>query len=399
MQPHGFDRLITNFQPVVNIDTGLVVAYEALSRAFAGPSPVPPDELLVEAYRNDTVGELDSLFLESALRAVEAQGLAASHSVFVNVEPASLAHGGVPEALVGAPPLVVEITERALTADPRSLLVAAAELRAAGHLIAIDDLGADPASLALLPLLAPEIVKLDMNLVRRQPDRTAAMMMTALAGYAETSGALILAEGVETAEHLLRSRALGASLAQGWHFGRPGETAGEASGVAQLRRSPGRHAPLPGASPSDATPFTVVSASAPVKRGDRALLLQVSNLLEERAAQGGDSAVLLATFQAEDNITRATRLRYVALVDSGCLLTVYSTGAPAGLPHPARSVVVADDDPLAAEWDVVLLTADYAAALTAREIDSSRHREGLFEFVLTTDRDLVTRCARALLSR
>jgi EAL domain-containing protein (putative c-di-GMP-specific phosphodiesterase class I) len=400
MPPHGFDRLVTNFQPIVDLDTGLVVAHEALSRAFAGQTAVPPDQLLEDAYRNDTVAELDSLFLETALRAVEEQKLGAPHSVFVNVEPASLADGRVPQALLDAPPLVVEITERALTTNPGSLLDAAAQLRAAGHLIAIDDLGAQPASLALLPLLAPEIVKLDMDLVRRHADRTAAMMMTAIAGYAEMSGALVLAEGIETAQHIVRARALGASLGQGWHFGRPAEAAEPAPGVQLLRPSRGRHGtPSPRTEARDATPFDVVSAAAPVKRGDRALLLQVSNLLEERAAQGGDSAVLLATFQAEDNITKATRLRYEALIESGCLLTVYSTGAPAGLPHPARCDVVADDDPLAEEWDVVLLTADYAAALTARELDPSRHREGLYEFVLTTDRALVTQCARALLSR
>jgi len=399
MQTLGFDRLVTNFQPVVDIDSGRVVAYEALSRAFSDDSPVPPDRLLRDAYRGDMVAELDSVFLDSALRAIEAEGLDAPHSVFVNVEPASLAHGRVPPALIGAPPLVVEITERALTADTGSLLTAAAALRAAGHLIAIDDLGAEPASLALLPLLAPEIVKLDMNLIRRQPDRTAAMTMTAIAGYAERSGAIILAEGIETPANITRARAFGASLAQGWHYGRPAATTDDATGVAPLRPRRGRHALSFSDEPSGTTPFDVVSRAAPVKLGDRAMLLQVSSFLEERAAAGGDSAVLLATFQAEDNITPATRIRYEALVDSGCLLTAYSTGASADLPHPARSVVVADDDPLAAEWDVILLTADYAAALTAREIDPTRHREGLYEFALTTDRALVRRCARALLSR
>jgi EAL domain-containing protein (putative c-di-GMP-specific phosphodiesterase class I) len=399
MQPLGLDHLVTMFQPVVDVDSGLVVAHEALSRGFTEGSPVAPDRLLQDAYRNGTVRELDALFIDSALRSAQELGLDAPHSVFVNVEPASLADGTIPAALIGAPPLVVEITERALTDDPGSLLTAAAALRAAGHLIAIDDLGAVPASLALLPLLAPEIVKLDMDLIRRQPDRTAATMMTAIAAYAERSGAVVLAEGVETAEHITRARALGASLAQGWHYGKPSESVSNTVGVATRSTRRGRHSLSAEGPPSDVTPFDVVAATAPVKAGDRALLLQVSNLLEERASAGGDSAVLLATFQAEDNITPATRRRYEGLIDSGCLLTAYSTGASAALPHPARSVVVADADPLAAEWDVVLLTADYAAALTAREIDRSKHRQGLYEFVLTTDRDLVTRCARALLSR
>jgi hypothetical protein len=316
----------------------------------------------------------------------------------VNVEPISLVNGFITAPLLSAPPLIIEITERALTADPGALLTAAAALRAAGHLIAIDDLGAEPASLALLPLLAPEIVKLDMDLIRRQPDRTAATMMTALASYAERSGALVLAEGVETAEHITRARALGASTAQGWHFGKPSETVNDAPGVS-VRRSRGRHSETPPVDPIEITPFGVVSATTALRTGDRAMLVQVSILLEERAAAAGDSAVLLSTFQAEDNISENTRLRYERLIESGCLLTAYSTGASAALPHPARSVTVDDDDPLAAEWDVVLLTADYAAALTAREIDTSRHREGLYEFALTTDRDLVVRSARALLSR
>ena len=399
MQTFGIDRLTTHFQPVVDIDTGRVLAHEALSRAFNSGTPVAPDRLLHDAYQSGRADDLDSLFIESALRAAAARGLLSPHSLFVNVEPISLANGFITAPLLSAPPLVIEITERALTADPGALLTAAAALRAAGHLIAIDDLGAEPASLALLPLLAPEIVKLDMNLIRRQPDRTTAAMMTAVAAYAERSGALVLAEGVETAEHITRARALGASVAQGWHFGKPSETAEDAPGVTVRSSGPGRHSAIRERDSSDVTPFGVVAASTPLRVGDRAMLVQVSILLEERALAAGDSAVLLSTFQSEDNITENTRRRYDRLIESGCLLTAYSTGASAALPHPARSVTVDDADPLAAEWDVVLLTADYAAALTAREIDPSRHREGLYEFVLTTDRDLVTRSARALLAR
>ncbi|KJC64660.1 EAL domain, c-di-GMP-specific phosphodiesterase class I (or its enzymatically inactive variant) [Agreia bicolorata] len=399
MQSFGFDRLVTNFQPIVNIDSGVVVAHEALSRAFSDGVPISPDRLLHEAYQRGTVAELDTLFLESALRAAEAQGLVSPHSVFVNVEPVSLVDGRIPAALLGAPPLVVEITERALTGDPGSLLAATAALRAAGHLIAADDLGAEAASLALLPLFAPEIVKLDMNLIARQPDRTAAMMMTAIAAYAERTASIVLAEGVETAEHITRARVLGASLAQGWYFGRPDESAQVSPGVTVRQSRPGRHSSVSALPEPNITPFDVVTPGAPAKVGDRAMLLQVSMLLEERAAASADSAVLLATFQAHDNINATARHRYERLLDTGCLLTVYSTGTSAGLPHPARNVVLSETDPLASEWDVVLLTADYAAALTAREIDPTHEGQGLYEFVLTTNRHLVTRCARALLSR
>ena len=399
MQTFGIDRLATSFQPVVDIDTGRVVAHEALSRPFVNGVPRAPDQVLHDAYQSGRADELDSFFIETALRAAAARGLLSPHSLFVNVEPISLVNGFMTAPLLSAPPLVIEITERTLTTDPGALLTAAAELRAAGHLIALDDLGAEPASLALLPLLAPEIVKLDMNLIRRQPDRTTAAMMTALASYAERSGAIVLAEGVETAEHITRARALGASVAQGWHFGRPSETAHDAPGVSVRRPGQGRHSEAPASDSLETTPFGVVSAATPLRLGDRAMLVQVSMLLEERAAAAGDSAVLLSTFQDGDNISDNTRQRYERLIESGCLLTAYSTGTSAALPHPARNITVAESDPLAAEWDVVLLTTDYAAALTAREVDSTRHREGLYEFALTTDRDLVMRSARALLSR
>ena len=426
VEQFGADSLSTVFQPVVDISTGSLVAHEALTRASLAGMEVSPAQLFADAHDAGIAAELDAACLAEALAAAAAQGLAQPHSLFVNVEPTSLAGGRVPELLRHAPPLVIEITERALTTHTGALLDAASALRTAGHLIAIDDLGAHPASLALLPLLEPEIVKLDMELIRQRPGRLAATVMTALAAYAESSGAIILAEGVETPRQLVRARALGATLAQGWHFGRPSALAPAAPGVdsheealyapartRSVTRVTGGASPAAvaskdaGTGPGDQdaharrgpTPFEVVSASGGVRHGDRELLVQVSKLLEDRAFDGGDTAVLMATFQAEDNITPATRRRYERLVHRGCLLTVYSTGASAAIPEPASNVVVDDDDPLAEEWDVVLLTADFAAALTAREIDPSRHGEGHYEFLLTTDRSLVVRAARALLAR
>jgi DICT domain-containing protein len=56
-------------------------------------------------------------------------------------------------------------------------------------------------------------------------------------------------------------------------------------------------------------------------------------------------------------------------------------------------------DPLIEEWDVVILTADFAAVLAARELDADNHAEGSYEFVLTHDRDLATAAALTLINR
>ncbi len=80
-----------------------------------------------------------------------------------------------------------------------------------------------------MPLLRPDVIKLDLRLVQRQPDAEIAEIVNAVNTQAERTGAIVLAEGIETDEHLATARALGATLGQGWLFGRPGPAAGGAA--------------------------------------------------------------------------------------------------------------------------------------------------------------------------
>ncbi|MCS5713582.1 EAL domain-containing protein [Herbiconiux sp. CPCC 205716] len=398
----GIGLVGTAFQPIVEIASGRVVAHEALSRFADGGGAVAPDVAFAEAYASGRIERVDADCLERAVDAAGGLGGRDAHELFLNVEPPTLWRSELPAALRHGLPVTIEITERALARDTGRLLGAIRRLRELGHAIAVDDLGAEPATLALLPLIAPDVIKLDMALIRERPDRNAARIMTAIADYAGHSEALVLAEGIENERQELMARALGATLGQGWHYGRP-RPADEAARVAtspeertEWRAQVSRSARASARVDGSATPFELVGASVEPRRADRALLLQVSRFLEERAAAGGDSAVMLATFQRDSNVTPATRRRYEWLVDRGCLLTVFTVGEPAGLPAPAHSRVIAPDDRLAAEWDVIVLTADHAAALTAREVDPGGHPGSDYDFVLTTDRDLVTRAALAL---
>ncbi|MFB2555297.1 sensor domain-containing phosphodiesterase [Herbiconiux liangxiaofengii] len=392
----GVDRITPVFQPIVDIDSGALVASEALTRSRRGDVPVSPIDLFAEARRLGLTSELDTLCFFSAVDAAQAQGMTEANSLFVNIEPESLAAASHIED-ADHPRVMVEVTERSLTSSPGDLLRTTGALRQLGHGIAIDDLGAEPASLALLPLIRPDVIKLDMALIRRNDPRHAARIMTVVAGYAERQDAVILAEGIETDKHLATARAMGATLGQGWLFGRPDEHFdSRAAGV--LVGSADSRAVRPPDAGGGLTPFDIVSEAVVPRRGDRELLVNVSKHLEERAAEGRDTAVLLTTFQAEDNVTAQTRERYERLIASGCLLTVFTARRTAAFSAPSRNVVIADGDRLTTEWDVILLTADYAAALTAREIDVSRHRQGDYEFCLTTDRDLVSKAAVSLLT-
>ena len=116
----------------------------------------------------------------------------------------------------------MELTERELVRNPMKLLQSVDRMRDVGLKIALDDVGADSASLALLPFLDPEIIKLDLSLIHDHPRGEVAEIVHAVNAESERTGAVILAEGIEHEAHLDRARAIGATLGQGWYFGRPG---------------------------------------------------------------------------------------------------------------------------------------------------------------------------------
>jgi len=391
------DRLISSrFQPIVELGSGTVVAYEALSR---GPIDTPfhnPAALFDRAHELGRVTDLDLACWLSSVSTATEQGFTAAHSLFVNVEPGSLRRADLGDAPHPPAPAVLEVTERALMNDPAGLVYAIGRARELGYRIAIDDLGADPASLALLPLVAPDLIKLDMALIRDRPDQDAARVMSAVAAHAERTGAVVLAEGIETEEHRITALALGASYGQGWLFGRPVAEVADAAGLAGIRFPADPSAPRP----HNGTPYDVVAPHRTPRPSNRALLVQMSIFLESRARASGDSAVVLSTFQHHTNLTPATRRRYDTLSAQAGLVAVYLAG-DAALETGSRIRVgqIAPADPLLDEWDIVVLTADFAAVLAAREVDSDNHAEGSYEFVLTHDRDLATAAALTLINR
>ena len=172
--------------------------------------------------------------------------------------------------------VVVELTERALTDRPADVLAAVAWLRDHGCGIALDDVGVDERSLALMPFLAPDVIKLDMSLIHaRGASPAAARVLNAVAAEAERSGALLLAEGIETEEHLARARALGATLGQGWLFGRPGALPADAAATDVDGLPPSGCEDLP-----SGTPFELIADRRKLRRGDKRLLLALSRQLE-----------------------------------------------------------------------------------------------------------------------
>ncbi|WP_409332350.1 diguanylate cyclase domain-containing protein [Trujillonella humicola] len=390
------------FQPIVEIDTGRVVAYEALARGPRGPLE-RPDQLFGAARAASRLAELDQACRTAALRGAVEQGLTAPLTLFVNVEPEVLDHApmetllGLATSAPGGLRVVLEITERALAARPAELLRTVARVRSAGWGVAVDDVGAEEMSLAFMPLLRPDVVKLDLRLVQERPGPDVAEIMNAVNAYAERTGAVVLAEGIEHEQHLAMARGLGATLGQGWFFGRPAADPGTGRETGELALP----APVD-AVVADATvsPFACLPEGTPLRLAPKGLLIELSKQLEREAMRMGRTCVVAAAFQEARHFTPSTTQRYRDLVERTGFVCALGEGMPEEPLPGLRGTTLADGDPVRGEWDVTVLSPHFSAALLARDLgDTGPERERRFEYALTYDRDTVVRATSSLLAR
>lgn len=386
-------------QPIVELSTGAVVGYEALARGPHGPLATP-DAMFAAARAQGHLAALDMECRRAALRAAVEHGVTSPQWLFVNVEPEILEQAPMEDLLAiadGAPhglQIVLELTERSLGSRPAEMLRTVARLRSAGWRIALDDVGADDVSLAFMPLLRPEVVKLDLRLVQQRPTPEITAITMAVNAYAESAGAVVLAEGIETQEHVLLARALGARLGQGWLYGRP------RSGLAQERKT--SILDLPSSSPSapSRSPFACLPPGTSTRRSTKPLLIEMSKHLERAAITHGGTCLVLSTFQHAIFFTPATKERYRALAAAVGFVAALGEGLAGSPVEGVRGADLDVLDPVLGEWDVVVLAPHFAAALLARDLgEQGPDHDRTFEFAVTFDRDAVISAAHGLLSR
>ncbi|HLI60012.1 MAG TPA: EAL domain-containing protein [Solirubrobacteraceae bacterium] len=395
------------FQPIVSLDDDAVVAYEALARGPRGSALERPDRLFAAAKVAGLVTELDWLCRARAVEAALVSGLGRSAYLFLNCEPAAIGtacperHAALWARARRELELVLEITERAVTSRPAELSRVVAEQRAAGRGIALDDLGADVRSLALLPFVEPDVIKLDLRLVQDRPSTEQAAIVSAVAAERERTGAAVLAEGVETREHVSIARALGASLGQGYLWGRPGPLPSVAPRPAPARERAWRRPSVAAALATGRTPFEVVAAGCPTATTTKSLLLPMSHHLENRALQIGEGAVVLSAFQDARHFTPSTAIRYRLLHHGASLVAALAVGLDVEPVAGVRGASIGPDDPLAGEWSVLVVAPHFAGALVARDLGDAAESEPdrRFAFATTYRRELVIAAARTLLER
>lgn len=221
----------THFQPIVSVKRKAVIGVEALVRANdpCTGKPVPPPQLFAWARELGLLLELDQLCQQRALAAFASLPARDPELLlFMNVE-ASLVDQrpelsllqAAHDAGVDPAKVVIEVNE-AHVHDPSLLAGFVLRHREAGFLVAMDDLGSGQSSLQRWPLLRPDVIKLDRGLI----DGIAGNYFTqellrSIISLGRHTGALVLAEGVETAADIAVCLDLGVDLYQGYFFARP----------------------------------------------------------------------------------------------------------------------------------------------------------------------------------
>jgi EAL domain-containing protein (putative c-di-GMP-specific phosphodiesterase class I) len=388
------------FQPIVSLPSGTTVGFEALARWPQQPH-LGAQSVFAYAEATQQVTELDRLCIDRAVDGALRGGLTEGALLGVNSEPASDYTGRADSEILQRGhdkfALVFELTERNLLSHLSTLLRKVAALRADGIAIALDDVGANPESLALLDIVCPEVIKLANNLIQDPPNVDTAKTGAAIMAHRERRGTLIIAEGIETDEHFQQALAWGATLGQGFLFGRPGplplhtQTAAWSPPAVQACGQA-----------SFATPFDVVADDPAMRTAQKRTLVAISRHLEEQARNSKDTPMVLTAVQNGMNFGLPTRHRYAALAAVCPLVAVFGTDLAASELSGVRAVELDASDPLCSQWVVVTLGPHAAAALVAREYSGQRvaavdDRE--FDFVVTHDRIVITAVASALLSR
>lgn len=225
----GKGLVVPVYQPVIDLQTGEVHGYEALSRMTVSGLFSDTEQLFSRAERfPDLASRLDMLCRRKAL--LQARELGITERIFINVCPALLQREhrkGVTAALleelgISRSRITFELTERTVIDDYELFSRMLSHYRQQGYSIAIDDLGTGYAGLNMLARLEPEYVKLSRSLIDgidTAPTRQA--LVEALVIFCRRTGARVIAEGIERVEERDFLTQAGVHFGQGFLLGPP----------------------------------------------------------------------------------------------------------------------------------------------------------------------------------
>jgi EAL domain-containing protein (putative c-di-GMP-specific phosphodiesterase class I) len=206
------------YQPIVDLTDGAVAGYEALARFDSGATPL---QVFTDATLAGAGHRLELTALQEAIE--RACDLPPDAWLSVNLSPSVVTEEDVGGFLdeIGDRQLVLELSELEPVSDYRSLRERIAGL-GRNVMLSVDDAGSGFASLAHILALNAHYVKLDQSWVRNvDTDPAKRALVAGIQNFATETGAMVIAEGIETEAELATIKRLGIALGQGFLLGRP----------------------------------------------------------------------------------------------------------------------------------------------------------------------------------
>ncbi|HVJ90187.1 MAG TPA: EAL domain-containing protein [Labilithrix sp.] len=207
------------YQPVVDLRTQEVFAYEALVRSKS-PDFESPMSLFAAAVQHSCTGELGRIIRELSIQGCP------THPLFLNIHPAELNEKFVVQPddpiFQHSEDVYLEITEGVPLSHFRLCQSILTEVRGRGVYLVVDDLGAGYSNLRYIADLHPRVVKLDRQLVAGLRTGTRMFkLVSAIVVLCRDLDAMVVAEGIETVEELAAVQEAGARFGQGYLLARP----------------------------------------------------------------------------------------------------------------------------------------------------------------------------------
>jgi EAL domain-containing protein (putative c-di-GMP-specific phosphodiesterase class I)/GGDEF domain-containing protein len=365
------DRLKPHFQPILDLASGQVHGFEGLVRGPSDSVLHSPLNLLQVAARCGRHLETELACCRSLARAFAASGQ--PHRLFLNLSPASLAgaehHTRILLAslsALGLAPerLVLELTETQPTFDFKRLARTVGRFRDLGFAVAMDDLGEGFSSLRLWSELRPDYVKIDLHFIQGVgQDPVKLQFLRSIRDIAATTGARLVAEGIELESDLAVIQELGLAYGQGYLFGRPVPNPQPVPAPLLLRRPP---EPDPG-------------GQAWIRQSRHT----AARLLQEIEPVAPDTL----TLAVEQRFARERDLQSLPVVAAGLPVGLINRHVFTDLMARPFSRELYGKRPCAAHMDTCLLVVDHGITLheLSQLIVESDPRHILHGFILTRD--------------
>lgn len=217
----ALDTLWIAYQPILCRQTQKTIGFEALLRCKAMPTP---NAVIEAAERLDRIHDLGRRVRECAAACFKPCNR--DMLLFVNLHAVDFSdpelYSSTTHLAKIASSVILEVTERTAINDITDTRRRATELRSLGYRIAVDDLGAGYAGLTTFANLEPEVVKLDMSLVRNIENSPVQFrIVEGITNLCHSLGMKVVAEGIETTRELQTIHELGCDYLQGYLLGAP----------------------------------------------------------------------------------------------------------------------------------------------------------------------------------